>query len=198
MIMGCTKNRNSSIRSVPISEWTRLALLSIRMSLPGCCFSLVIASHDIACDNGQFFPGSCLQRGRDHIFFHAVKFPPRALVVRSVDQNGQQQFIGGPSQEVHIASGGTLEELLFASRRCHKRIPPLIHRFRVEDCHRGSSTPSQLAFSCAFSFHSIPSRRCLMCFLLSVHRSELLLRVYVAEGQNASGKLRNPLRIFAC
>ena len=29
-----------------------------------------------------------------------------------------------------------------------------------------------------------------MCFLLCVHRSELLLRVYVAEGQNASGAFR--------
>ena len=29
-----------------------------------------------------------------------------------------------------------------------------------------------------------------MCLLLCVHQGELLLRVYVTEGQNASGKFR--------
>jgi len=40
------------------------------------------------------------------------------------------------------------------------------------------------------SFRGIPYHWGLICWLLYVHRSERLLSVYVAYGQNASGEFR--------
>jgi hypothetical protein len=44
LMKGWTKSRNSPIRPVPISDWTKVALPSRIMSLPGCCLSLATSS----------------------------------------------------------------------------------------------------------------------------------------------------------
>jgi hypothetical protein len=100
MMKGWTKNRYSSIRSVPISDWTKVALPSIIMSLPGCCFRLVISPttfHEMMVDS---FHGAV--ESRDDILVHSVGDRPRTIAGRLFGLARPTHFIGDPSREARL------------------------------------------------------------------------------------------------
>src|SRR5262249_52530871 len=105
--------------------------------------------HHISSDDGGFFPGSSFERGRDDIFFHAVEDWPRTIAGRLCGPARPKHFIGGPSQQVHIAFRVLLHNVLY-SLGAIIRMPPVTHRICIKDSIEGHPRlHPELSHSCS-------------------------------------------------
>src|SRR5439155_15858517 len=110
---------------------------------------------------GGFFPGSGRERGRDHIFFHAVEDRPMTIAGRLRGPARPKHFIGGPSQEVYIAFRVFLHNVLYPLGAIIG-MPPVIHRVRVKDTIEGyPRLHPELSHVCSpfpFMYHACKSQ----------------------------------------
>src|SRR5690606_3350806 len=89
MTKGSTRKRYSSIRPVPISDWTRVALPSMMMSLPGCCFNLVISSTTFSEIMVDSFQGASSSDVETTYLCMLLRIGPGPSPVVCFDQPGQ-------------------------------------------------------------------------------------------------------------
>src|SRR5215210_2148925 len=133
-----------------MSEWTSVALPSMIMSLPGCCFSLVISSTTFFLMMVDSFQGAVSSVVDTTYFFMRLRTGPAKAFHRWSFPAGTHRLWSTPPQRTLVSS-------------LHPQQPPRQEATSDPSCPRqrprpGSSTPSPRASSCSFSFpiHSRP------------------------------------------